>query len=116
VGIDDPLGAYLGSFPPLKALPIRQALPGHGPILTNIQQRIEEIEAHHVARLDLILTAVDHPKTVYQISNILFNHAKLSSHETRFAVTETLAHLEYWRFRGKLERTGHSPWVYQPAY
>ena len=46
---------------------------------------------------------------------LLVHRSEIDRHETRFAVTETLAHLEYWRFRGKLGRTGHTPWLYQPA-
>lgn len=114
-GLKDPLGAYLNSFATLRTLNVRKALPGHRAVLTDLNGRMDELEAHHAERLDLILTAVSAAQTVYQTSNILFNHSKLTSHETRFAVTESLAHLEYWRFRGKLARTGDTVWLYHPV-
>lgn len=114
-GIADPLGAYLASFDALRALRVKKALPGHRAILTDLNGRLSFIEAHHAARLDQILAAVSTPQTVYQTSNVLFRHDQLTSHEIRFAVAESLAHLEYWRIRGKLERSGREQWMYRPA-
>lgn len=111
----DPLGEYLESFGRLAALDVQLALPGHGPLISNLNERMNEIEAHHEARLALTLTAVTQPQTVHQVSRALFNHEKLSIHEMRFALTETLAHLEYLRNRGKLERLGDELWTFQPA-
>lgn len=115
-GNPDPLDDYLQSFHTLRTLKIDKALPGHGPLIDDLHKRIDEIEQHHEERLDVVLTAVNRPLTPYEVSAALFNQDKLSIHETRFAVTESLAHLEYLRIRGKLERLGTVTWKYRPTF
>ena len=111
----NPLGDYLESFDTLRKLAVQITLPGHKTIITNLHERLTQIETHHETRLEETLTAVPTAKTVQEVSDTLFNQDKLSTHEIRFAVTETLAHLEYLRIRGKLERLGTAIWKYQPV-
>lgn len=112
---DDPLGAYLESFKTIEQLNVTVALPGHGPVIPHINERMAQIAQHHAERLALTQAAVSSPKTVQEVSDALFNQDKLTMHEVRFAVTETLAHLEYLQIRGTLKRLGTKVWKYQPV-
>jgi glyoxylase-like metal-dependent hydrolase (beta-lactamase superfamily II) len=102
----DPLGRFLSSLKELKKLDVRLALPGHKALITDWRGRLEELLAHHEARLVHTLTAVEHESTVYDASLKVFNSGAFSSHEWRFAMAETLAHLEYLRLRGNVHQSG----------
>ena len=64
--------------------------------------RLQGIAEHHRVRLEEMVAAVVQPSTVAEISRQVFNHDRLSTHEVRFAVTETLAHLCYLVEDGRL--------------
>jgi hypothetical protein len=78
--------------------------PSHGPVFDHYLDRIEELERHHDQRLALIGGIVKSRggAHAYDVCRELFG-ANLSIHNLRFALSETLAHLEYLRLRGKLE-------------
>jgi glyoxylase-like metal-dependent hydrolase (beta-lactamase superfamily II) len=100
----DPLGRFLRSLKELGELDVRLALPGHKAIITDWRGRLEELLAHHEERLNHTLAAVENESTVYEASLKVFNSEAFSSHEWRFAMAETLAHLEYLRLRGQVHR------------
>ena len=74
---------------------MRLALPGHRALIEDWPGRIDQLIAHHEARLDRALTAVWGGATAYQVATQLFDFGRLTPHEIRFALVETLAHLEY---------------------
>ena len=90
-----PLARYLASLRQLKMLDVRLALPGHGPLISNWRGRLSELEAHHQTRLEHMLDAVGTGATALEVSRTVFNFDSFSQHEVRFAVAETLAHLEH---------------------
>lgn len=100
----DPLGRYLASLHELATLDVRLALPGHRPLITDWRGRLAELEKHHAERLGLMIAAVNGSRTVYQVCSQVFDIPALSLYELRFAVTETLAHLEYLTDLGHLRR------------
>lgn len=106
----NPLGAYLASLAELSHLPVRLALPGHGPLLTDWYGRIAQLTTHHAERLTFIEQAITKPMTIFAISQTLFNHSRLSLHEMRFAATETWAHVRYLLENGRLHSTSTTPW------
>jgi glyoxylase-like metal-dependent hydrolase (beta-lactamase superfamily II) len=109
----NPLGRYLQSLQELVQLDVRLLLPGHGPLMTDLQLRIAELEAHHTARLDVMETAVEAPANVYDISRRVFDFNRLSVHEKRFAVAETLAHLDYLAQAGRIKQTvANEQWLF----
>lgn len=66
---------------------------------------------HHVSRQEEILQGLlQGTRTAYEISSKLtwnipdFDWNKLPLFQKRIAVTETMAHLEYMRWEGKVER------------
>jgi glyoxylase-like metal-dependent hydrolase (beta-lactamase superfamily II) len=118
----DPLTRYLHSLADLAALEVDLALPGHHGPLLDWRGRIAELQSHHAARLDAIYAAVaaieSEPlappqadqrapapgATALAVSYRVFNYDRFSQHEVRFAVAETLAHLETLAEQGRLHR------------
>jgi len=90
----DPLGDYLASLERTIELAPRVAYPGHGEPIHDPVGRARELIAHHRARLDEtegVLSAA--PRTAYEVSLRVFG-AELGPTQRRFAVAETLSHLE----------------------
>jgi glyoxylase-like metal-dependent hydrolase (beta-lactamase superfamily II) len=101
----DPLGDYLASLRRTAELGARLALPGHGEPIRDVAGRAEEIIAHHQGRLDETEAALDGPpRTGYEVSLALFGR-ELSPTQRRFAVAETLSHLERLVATGRAART-----------
>lgn len=103
-GEPDPLGRYLGTFERLAALDVGLALPGHRAVILDLPQRLAELRHHHDERLAHTAATVAPDATVYDIARQIFNFTHFTVHEARFAVAETLAHLEYLATRGHLTR------------
>jgi glyoxylase-like metal-dependent hydrolase (beta-lactamase superfamily II) len=90
----DPLGDYLASLEQTIALAPEVALPGHGDPVRDPAERCRELVEHHRRRLDEAAAALDDtPRTGYEVSFPLFGD-DLSTAARRFAVAETLSHLE----------------------
>lgn len=111
----DPLGRYLKSLSQIKALAVRRALPGHGPVLMNWQERVGELETHHAERLEAMARAAARGATVFDVSRQMFNHQALDRHQVRMAVTETLAHLDHLVVINRLRRRDDEGWWYEPV-
>lgn len=100
----NPLGRFLASLRELKALDVRLALPGHKALITNWCGRLDELIAHHEERLQHTLAAVDGGASVYDAAQRIFTSGTFTPHEWRFAMAETLAHLDYLERRGQARR------------
>jgi glyoxylase-like metal-dependent hydrolase (beta-lactamase superfamily II) len=102
----DPLEDYLASLARTIALGPRVAYPGHGDPIADPAARARELIAHHRARLDET-AAVLHgaPRTGYEVSVTLFG-GDLAPSARRFAVAETLSHLERLVASGRAARNG----------
>jgi glyoxylase-like metal-dependent hydrolase (beta-lactamase superfamily II) len=90
----DPLGDFVHSLERTIELAPRLALPGHGEPIEDPVARAHELIEHHRERLTVAedaLTAA--PRTGYDLSFVLFG-AELKPATRRFAVAETLSHLE----------------------
>jgi glyoxylase-like metal-dependent hydrolase (beta-lactamase superfamily II) len=103
-GQPDPLADFLRSLDTLSALDVGLALPGHGPLIHAFEQRLDELRAHHHQRLEVVESAVEAGATAFAICARVFPTTVLSPHQLRFAMAETLAHLEYLVGVGRLER------------
>jgi glyoxylase-like metal-dependent hydrolase (beta-lactamase superfamily II) len=100
----DPLADYLMSLERTIELAPRLALPGHGEPISDPVGRAKELVAHHAERLDrtqAVLTS--EPQSSYEISFPLFG-ADLKPGARRFAVAETLSHLERLARAGRARR------------
>src|SRR5574338_595847 len=101
----DPLGDYLAALEETIALDARVALPGHGEPIADPSARARALIAHHGERLAATAAALgDEPLTGYEVSFPLFG-ADLKPAARRFAVAETLSHLERLVREGGASRT-----------
>ena len=90
----DPLGDYLASLERTIELEPELALPGHGDTVFDPVSRAREIVEHHRRRLDATAAALGpEPRAAYEVSLALFGD-NLDPSGRRFAMAETLAHLE----------------------
>jgi glyoxylase-like metal-dependent hydrolase (beta-lactamase superfamily II) len=102
----DPLGDYVASLERVGALAPRLALPGHGDPIEDPAGRAREIVQHHRVRLDQATAALGRrPRTGYDLSYDLFPDDR-GPGQRRFAVAETLSHLERLVLEGRAARGG----------
>lgn len=100
----DPLGYYLRSLAALKAAIAGDVLvlPGHNLPFYGLHIRADELIAHHRHRCDLILAACrTAPRSAAKLIPFVFS-LKLDPHQTGFAFSEVLAHVNYMLRRGEL--------------
>ena len=112
--INNPLKKNLNALLALRELDIDWVLPGHEYIFSNHRQRIDELVQHHHRKDEGIRKAYadKQPHTAYEVSQELFWSLKartiafphLSGWDKRFAVLQTIAHLEEMASDGKLSR------------
>jgi glyoxylase-like metal-dependent hydrolase (beta-lactamase superfamily II) len=100
----DPLGDYLESLERTVALAPLLALPAHGDPIADPAGRAREIADHHGDRLAQTQAALtEEPQTGYDLSYAVFG-GDLSPSARRFAVAETLSHLERLVFAGRARK------------
>jgi glyoxylase-like metal-dependent hydrolase (beta-lactamase superfamily II) len=100
----DPLGDYLGSLRRIEELAPSVAFGGHGSVMNAPQARAREILEHHAERLGLAEAALGaEPRTAYDVSLALFPSG-LPPAQRRFALAESLAHLERLVLEDRVER------------
>ncbi|MDC3411872.1 MBL fold metallo-hydrolase [Aquibacillus sp. 3ASR75-11] len=102
-GDPNPLKTYLRSLEKIRKLNVDLVVPSHGRPFHGANDRIDEIRAHHEERLDMTLEILRDGGTIYGICRKLFRQ-KLNVHESRFAIGETISHLEYLRNQGACKR------------
>ena len=99
-----PLERYLDSLKGLRGLGVDLVFPGHGPLFHDLDGRVDELLLHHEERLFVTHSAFDgEPATPFQIARRVFPE-DLTDHQLRFALAETLAHLEHLAGDGCIER------------
>ena len=102
----DPLGDYLASLERTTELAPRVVYPGHGEPIRDPAGRARELIAHHGQRLEKTRAALGpEPRSGYDVSLAVFG-AELSPTQRRFAVAETLSHLERLARIGDAARRG----------
>ncbi len=107
----DPLGAYLQSLAEIKRLDPAVVYPGHGPVITAAGARADEIAAHHDDRLDEHIAALrTGADTAYDVARVVWPGDTLSFHEQRFALVESLSHLERLVAGGRAEQPAAGRW------
>jgi glyoxylase-like metal-dependent hydrolase (beta-lactamase superfamily II) len=102
----DPLGDYLASLERTIELAPRIVYPGHGEPIEDAAERAAEVIQHHRERLDVVAATLgDEPRSGYEISLDVFPADRGPTHR-RFAVAETLSHLERLVVEGRAARAG----------
>lgn len=100
----DPLARFLASLEAFAALPPETLiLPSHGLPFIGAGARVEQLRAHHAARLRELVEAADRPQSAADFVPVLFRR-ELDLQQRFFAMGEAIAHLNHlWR-EGRLER------------
>ncbi len=95
---------YLASLRRYLELPRLAALmPGHGPVLANARERIEEYIAHRLKREAMIAGAMEAgPRTILQIVKAVYTDVPEAVHQ--LAELSVLAHLEKLEGESKVAR------------
>jgi glyoxylase-like metal-dependent hydrolase (beta-lactamase superfamily II) len=102
----DPLGDYLASLERTIELAPRVVYPGHGEPIHDAPARARELIEHHRIRLDDHAAALsDEPRSAYDVSLEVFGR-ELTPTQRRFAVAETLSHLERLVREARAARAG----------
>ncbi len=98
----DPLGRYLDTLARIEALAPALVYPGHRGLIEHPAARALEIAVHHDVRLDEHERALRAgARSAYEVVQHVWG-GKLGFHEQRFALAESIAHLE------RLERMGRA--------
>jgi glyoxylase-like metal-dependent hydrolase (beta-lactamase superfamily II) len=107
-----PLGDYLDSLRLMRTYPDLRLLPAHGPVTDSVHTRVDELLAHHEARLAETLAVVrDGAGTAYEAARRLGwtrRHRRfddLDLFNRTLAAGETAAHLDVLVVRGELTST-----------
>src|SRR3989440_2128455 len=102
----DPLGDYLASLERTIELAPRIVYPGHGEPIEDAVARAQELIEHHRGRLHETVAALsERPRTGYEVSLQVFGQ-ELTPTQRRFAVAETLSHLERLVREDRAARSG----------
>jgi len=101
----NPLGLFLDSIVNYARLPgDTLVLPSHGLPFRGLRERVDQLVEHHRLRLAELEEACATPKAAADVIGTLFRR-ELDTHQTFFAMGETLAHLNYLVRSGALART-----------
>ena len=96
----EPLQSYMDGLQRLGTLTVERAYPGHRNPFTRFTERTTELLAHHEERLAKLAERLrESPAHAYDICLHLFGD-RLGTHQLRFAMSETLAHLQELVRRG----------------
>ena len=101
----DPLARFLGSLSVFAELPPETLiLPSHGLPFIGAAPRVDQLRAHHAARLAEIEAAAEHPVTAAEMIPVLFRR-ELDTQQRFFAIGEAIAHLNHLWHAGRFTRT-----------
>ncbi|MFB9279148.1 MBL fold metallo-hydrolase [Cohnella cellulosilytica] len=105
-GDPDPLLSFLDSLRRLRALEASQVFPGHRAPYARFRERIDEIVDHHARRLKKMAELIgDREPTAFEVCEWTFGtRLRDNTHNLRFALAETIAHLVRMEAEGKLAR------------
>jgi glyoxylase-like metal-dependent hydrolase (beta-lactamase superfamily II) len=106
-GDPDPLGSFLISLQAMLPLEVKMAYPGHRDPFSDFQKRIRELLEHHELRLFKIAELIgEEDKSAFEVCELLFSsRLRSNTHQLRFALAETIAHLIQLEKRGIIIRS-----------
>jgi len=104
---EDSLSDFLTSIRRFNDLPEDTlALPSHGRPFRGIHSRVAALEKHHADRCaDLVAACRQQPHTAASLLPILFQRDITDPHQTFFAMSEAIAHLNHLQQRDQLQRS-----------
>lgn len=100
----DPLNRFLASLVRYTELPADTlVLPSHGLPFRGLHARLAQLQAHHADRLAELVQACSEPRPAAELMKVIFRRP-LDTHQTFFAMGETLSHLNKLMHDGTLAR------------
>ena len=100
----NPLALFLDSIARFERLPAATlVLPSHGLPFRGIAPRVDQLRAHHEARLGELHSACERPVSAWDVVPLLFRR-ELDVHQRSFAMGEAIAHLNLLWHDGRLRR------------
>ena len=110
----NPLPLYLDSIESMRQLPPHSlVLPSHGRPFVGLHTRIDQLQAHHAARLDEVLDqCAQRPFSAAELIPVMFKRV-LDLHQTTFAMGEAIAHVHLLWQAGRLQRSVGTDGVYR---
>ncbi len=107
--MENSLGEYLDSLEKVNALDVRLVLTGHRRLVHDLHGRVKELQEHHRARLNEVLVALgDGEKNILQIAPHISwditakTWEEFPAQQKWFAFGETMAHVQYLEYKGKV--------------
>ncbi len=95
---------YQRSLLRVASMGIRRALPGHGPIIRDVADLVQQRMDFHQQRVDRVLGALRQgAQTTWEVTQALFPN--LSPLDTFLAVSEVIGHLDLLEMEGKIAST-----------
>jgi glyoxylase-like metal-dependent hydrolase (beta-lactamase superfamily II) len=117
--MENSLSEYLASLDKVYDFEVDIVLPGHRKAGNSHRKRIIELQAHHQARLNEVLSALENgKKPAFQIAPYVTwnlncrSWADFPAAQKWFAVGETIAHLEYLEKKGTIKKTYENNKIY----
>jgi glyoxylase-like metal-dependent hydrolase (beta-lactamase superfamily II) len=106
----DPLARYLATLARIEELAPAVVYPGHKRVVDDPAGRAAEIRAHHVVRLEVHVEALEAgAETPYEVGRRVWGD-ELGFHERRFALVETISHLERLAAEGRADEIAPGRW------
>lgn len=104
---EDSLSDFLASIRRFTELPADTlVLPSHGRPFRGIHARVAALEKHHADRCaDLVVACRTQAHTAASLLPVLFQRDITDPHQTFFAMSEAIAHLNYLERRGEVRRS-----------
>ncbi|MEK8131299.1 MBL fold metallo-hydrolase [Paenibacillus filicis] len=96
----NPLSSYLHSLEEVSRYEVSFAYPGHREPFSRFADRARELIGHHEERLSAMEALLAEPLSAYEVCRAVFGD-RLSFHQLRFALAETLAHLVWLQKAGR---------------
>lgn len=118
---DNPLADFLDALQRVRALDVDEVLPAHEWRFRGLQDRVDELVAHHEARLAEVAAILqDHyGATCWEVTSRLTwsrDWAEVGGYMRRAAVGETLAHLVLLESSGRARHEGGTPKRWYPSH
>ncbi|MDB5590586.1 MBL fold metallo-hydrolase [Enterovirga sp.] len=113
----DPLGIFLRSLRSLRSALPEDAfvLPGHDLPFTGLHARLDAMAEHHEERCAEIVAACrEAPRSGAELVPVIFPRP-LDAHQTGFAFSEVLAHVNYLIRRGRLVSVQEADGIHRAA-
>ncbi len=106
-----PLHDYIKSLHKVRDLQVKIAYSAHGNPIENVNERIDQILTHHEDRLSAMKELAEN-LTAFKVAENSFAHKELTAHQWRFAIAETIAHLDYLSSENRIKKVVGSPIKY----